>query len=134
MGTTGEGLVTAGPVGGSHGVGLCLLCASHIFTHFLLTSATSAGVPKGVVLTHRALVSAIASQVAFLQDPCGLTGVARQQQQQEQQAAAVAAAGGGEERAAAPEPSATTAVEAPHPPAAAQPAENKRAYPSYYPK
>ena len=40
--------------------------------------------PKGVELTHRALVSVVASSTAFLKDPLGEYGIAREQQQREQ--------------------------------------------------
>ena len=99
----------------------------HTLSHFPFTSA---GVPKGVVLTHSALISAIASQVAFMQDPWGWTGMARQQQQQQQQAAAEPMSGGvsgGDGGATAAGPPAAGAADS-------QQAKKKRAYPSYLPK
>ena len=99
----------------------------HTFMHLPFTYA---GVPKGVVLTHSALISAIASQVAFMQDPWGWTGMARQQQQQQQQAAAEPMSdgvSGGDGGATAEGPAvsgATNTVQA----------KKKRAYPSYLPK
>ena len=99
----------------------------HTFMHLPFTYA---GVPKGVVLTHSALISAIASQVAFMQDPWGWTGMARQQQQQQQQAAAEPMSGGvsgGDGGATAAGPPAAGAADS-------QQAKKKRAYPSYLPK